>query len=162
MAPKDTKPDEDTEVKLLLDVLSKSNEERPSFKENLEEELEKADSINSMSKIEALDRLVEPDSIVIGGKKSASMYEFVPPIETKGMEDFIEESEYFERFESKDKTQFTTVKEKVYDFPENLDAFIFPDGNFESFSEPRRLLGIFLCFIIIMSCYLIDRLLALK
>lgn len=141
--PEDATSDSSHEVNILLDELSKSNEERPSFvdKDDLEEE-PKVASVKSMSKIEALDRLVEPDNIVIGGKRSASMYEFVPPIETKSMMDgFIEESEYYDKFESKSRTQFSTIKEKVYDFPVNLEAFIFPEGRFDSFSEPKRLYG---------------------
>ena len=90
----------------------------------------------SMSKQEAESRVIDPEEIVIGGKSSIDMYDFIPSENIKGAEDFIEESDYF-RKQSKD-MPFLILKEGVYEFPSKLDAFIYPDGVFDHFDAPTK------------------------
>ena len=93
----------------------------------------------SMSIEDAKNRLIDPENIVMGGKTSASMYEFVPSKESLGMEDWVEEKDYFTKYgENKKTIPFDIVPEKCYEFPKKLDAFIHPYGNFDHFSAPRR------------------------
>ena len=89
----------------------------------------------SMSKEEAEGRFVHPDNIVMGGKMSVSMYEFVPSESTVGMEDFIEEEDYYSTYAGTDSGGFPiqTKDEGVIPFPKKLDAFTFPSGNFSHF-----------------------------
>ena len=51
-----------------------------------------------MSLEDARDRLIEPENIVMGGKTSTSMYEFVPSKESVGLEDWVEEKDYFAKY----------------------------------------------------------------
>ena len=51
-----------------------------------------------MSKEDAKDRLIDPENIVMGGKESIQMYEFVPSKESLGLEDFVEEQDYYEKY----------------------------------------------------------------
>ena len=94
-----------------------------------------------MTADEAQERLIDPENIVIGGKSSASMYEFVPPEDTLGMEGYLENQDYFEKQSKHLNIPFSIQKESVYDFPENLDAFVFPYGCFNHFVAPKRLYG---------------------
>ena len=55
---------------------------RPSMQED-HENFDEDSKIDSMSMEEAQTRLIDPENIVIGGKTSASMYEFVPSQATK-------------------------------------------------------------------------------
>ena len=95
-----------------------------------------------MSKEDAKDRIIDPENIVMGGKTSASMYEFVPSKESLGLEGFVEEKDYYEQY-SKIKTNipFDMIPESVYEFPERLEAYIYPHGVFDHFMAPERPYG---------------------
>ena len=96
----------------------------------------------SMSKEDAKDRLIDPENIVMGGKESIQMYEFVPSKESLGLEDFVEEQDYYEKYsQTKSSTRFETVPEGVYEFPDKLEAFIHPYGVFDHFKAPKRPCG---------------------
>ena len=103
----------------------------------------------SMSKEEAQNRLIDPENIVIGGKTSASMYEFMPSEKSTGMEDFIEERDYFEKYQAAKKAEipFDIIQESFVEYPEKLDAFVFPYGKFNHFVAPKRPYGKELLFI---------------
>ena len=97
-----------------------------------------------MSIEDAKDRLIDPENIVMGGKTSSQMYEFVPSEETQTIGDFVEEKDYFTRYsEMKSKIPFDLVPEGIYEFPEKMEAFIYPHGVFDHFVAPRRLYGNF-------------------
>ena len=106
----------------------------------------------SMSKEDAKDRLIDPENIVMGGKESIQMYEFVPSKESLGLEDFVEEQDYYEKYsQTKSSTRFETVPEGVYEFPDKLEAFIHPYGVFDHFKAPTRPSGNILAVHLIIS-----------
>jgi len=110
---------------------------RPSMQEPMDDFDEVTESI---SLEDAKDRLIDPENIVIGGKTSASMFEFVPSEDTINVKDgFVEESDYYTKYqELKQALPFDIVQAGVYDFPEKLDAFVQPYGVFDHFKAPRR------------------------
>ena len=112
---------------------------RPSMQEDDEDLVE--DSLESMSMEEAQTRLIDPENIVIGGKTSASMYEFVPSQATKKLEDnFVEESDYYTKYaDLKQVLPFEIIQAGVYAYPEKLNAFVHPYGVFDHFEAPQRL-----------------------
>ena len=115
---------------------------RPSLRED---EIELKVEPKSMSLEEASDRLIDPENVVMGGKASASMYEFVPSENVKGAEDFVEEEDYFARYSAaKAKSiPFNFVPQGAYEFPQKLDVFTYPHGVFDHFEPPKRLYGEF-------------------
>ena len=80
----------------------------------------------SISVEEAQSRLIDPENIVIGGKTSASMYDFVPSKATKKLEDdFVEESDYYTKYqEFKQVLPFDIIQAGIYAYPEKLNAFV--------------------------------------
>lgn len=114
-------------------------EERPSMiteDDNQDNEQEH----KSMTMEEASDRLIDPENVVIGGKSSANMYEFVPSQETTGLAGFVEEPHYFNKYGAQSSGMpFSIVGEELYQYPTNLNAFIFPFGEFDHFAQPKRL-----------------------
>ena len=94
----------------------------------------------SMSKEDAKDRLIDPENIVMGGKESIQMYEFVPSKESLGLEDFVEEQDYYEKYSQSQNSnsKFEKIPEGVYEFPDKLEAFIHPYGVFDHFMAPTR------------------------
>ena len=95
----------------------------------------------SISVEEAQSRLIDPENIVIGGKTSASMYDFVPSKATKKLEDdFVEESDYYTKYqEFKQVLPFDIIQTGLYAYPEKLNAFVHPYGVFDHFEAPKRL-----------------------
>ena len=64
-----------------------------------DEDLEPDYSLNAES---ATGRYIDADEKVIGDA-AASMYDFVPTNKLKGMEDFVEESEYYDYYQKGNK-----------------------------------------------------------
>ena len=93
-----------------------------------------------MSKEDAKDRLIDPENIIMGGKESIQMYEFVPSKESLGLEDFVEEQDYYEKYSQSQNSnsKFEKIPEGVYEFPDKLEAFIHPYGVFDHFMAPKR------------------------
>ena len=119
-----------------------SEESRPSMIEN-ESDFDDLEEQKSMSIEEAQKRLIDPENIVIGGKMSASMFDFVPSKSTKNWgDDFVEESDYYTKYqELKQALPFDIYQAGVYEYPEKLNAFIHPYGVFDHFSAPKRPYG---------------------
>ena len=92
----------------------------------------------SMSVEDAKSRIIDPDEVIIGGGKSSmSMYEFVPSEKIISEEEFLEESEYFKSHNPN--MPFVKIHENFIEFPKKLDAYIFPEGDFDHFQAPKRL-----------------------
>jgi hypothetical protein len=70
--------------------------------------------------------------------KSSAMFLHIPSTKMKGMDDFIDESEYFESYEKVAGIPFQIKKHDFIKWPERLEAFTFPTGNVDHFDPPRR------------------------
>lgn len=95
----------------------------------------------SMPKEVGSDRLIDSGNVVMdGGKSSISMYDFVPPDGLKGMEDFVEESDYYSSYQQLTTVPVEIVKENPLNFPEKLQAYVHPKGVTDHhFKPPKRL-----------------------
>ncbi len=119
-----------------LPTISVRNPKETAFEEDQDEDsvFDNAVTHVSMSKEEAENRFIEPDNIVMGGKTSVSMYEFVPSEGVVGMEDFLEESDYYDSYKNVSSDFPITMKEEEpFAFPQRLDAFVHPKDNFDHF-----------------------------
>lgn len=107
------------------------NVENDTFKnENLE---------RSMTMEEAKSRIIDPENLVIGGKTSLSMYDYVASDDMIGNDEFLEQKDYYQK--QTRNMPFNIIKEGIYEFPTHLNVFIHPDGVFEHFDPPRRSSG---------------------
>ena len=112
----------------------------------------------SMTPETALNRIILPQEMILQGggsdldAASASMYDFIPSTKIKGMEHFIEESEYYSSYnEFKVQNVPNTsipvdIREhKLIDFPNHLEAFTFASGATDMRLEPpeKGILGTF-------------------
>ncbi len=71
-------------------------------------------------------RFVPAGQAIIGSNESASaMYDFVPTMKLKGLEEFIDESEYYERYErvGEDAVPVHVVPASGLSVPEHLHAY---------------------------------------
>lgn len=92
-------------------------------------------SPDSLSLSEAEARLIKPEANVLGGG-SMALHQFVPTKELKGMEEFVEESQYYEKYKKVD-AQAIKVKACLrLNFPPHLRFFTFPRGNLSKFPSP--------------------------
>ena len=116
---------------------------RPSMQDDFDDPLDAKVEPRSMTDEEASGRIIKPDEMFRGGKTSASMLEFIPSEETiEYDEGFIEEEKYYEtNSSSKMHIPFDTSKENVYTYPDNLNAFVHPYGEFDHFQSPKRPYG---------------------
>ena len=99
-------------------------------------------SSSSMTPEIAAKRIIHPDEMIMQGgggsdidAASASMYDFVPSTRIKGMDDFVEESEYYSVHDTMrtDRYQREAMpierrEQGVLDFPEHIEAYTFAPG----------------------------------
>lgn len=111
------------------------------------DDLETNDNYGSMDLEAAKGRVLDPESIVIGGNfgksmkqisRSSEMFMHVPPTTLRGMEDFVEELDYYQTYEKVVGIPVEIVKEPLIPWPEMLEVMTFPTGNVEHFQQPRR------------------------
>ena len=100
----------------------------------------------SMSPEDVNGRIILPEGAILGGgpgqikklSKSSSMFLHVPSTKLKGMEDFVEESEYYESYQKVAGIPIEIKKHPFIEWPDRLEAFTFPKGNIDHFQHPRR------------------------
>ena len=124
----------------LRDVFSRP--ERPIPQAVDTEELDTPRIVdNSMSKEDVVSegRLVKPSEQVLSGKNSAAaMLDFVPSTSIRGMEEFVEEEQYYENYTKLVDMNIEKVPEPRIDFPYHLDTFYFPSSVISKFPQPKR------------------------
>ena len=117
-------------------IVSEPQLPRPDPDARLEEDIPEV--IKSMDPKVAASRVISSEELLIGGggpelpAASVAMYDHIPSDTLIGMDDFVEESEYYSRYqkviEADDLVPIRVVKEEVKEFPKNMDAFTFPSG----------------------------------
>ena len=98
-------------------------------------ESEPDDPCVSLNPDSAQQRYIDPDELVVGDG-STSMYDFVPTSRLKGMEDFIEEGEYYDNYQP---IGNQTIPIKIcnnINFPKHLQIFTFPRNVMDRFPPP--------------------------
>jgi len=112
-----------------------------------EDELADDNVYQSMNQETAKGRVIDPESIVLGGtignsmkqiSRSSEMFLHVPSSELKGLEDFVEELDYYQSYEKIPGIPVEIVKEPFTLWPEKLEVMTFPAGNVDHFDQPRR------------------------
>ena len=118
---------------------------------------QRSDHLLSLTPETAADRIILPQEMILQGggsdidAASASMYDFVPSTKIKGMEDFIEESEYYKYSEFKGHSGTNTAvpvemrENKLIKFPAHIEAYTFATGATDMRLEPpeKGVLGTF-------------------
>jgi len=95
------------------------------------------EEFKSLDPNEADDRLIKPDKNVLGGS-SMSMYKFMPTAKLKGMEEFVEEAEYYDTYTKVEKDK-DHIKQRPFTklhFPPHLKCFTFQRSDLSSFPSP--------------------------
>ena len=78
-----------------------------------------------MDPAQASSRMIKPEKNLLEGN-AVSMYNFMPTKELKGMEEFVEESQYYESY-TKVEAEFIKLRpHPVLQFPAHLRCFMFP------------------------------------
>jgi len=91
--------------------------------------------VASMSSSEATTRLIRPEDNVLGGG-SMALHQYVPTKELKGMDDFVEEAQYYQSYKKVAKQAISIKPFLRLHFPSHLRCFTFPRGDISSFSPP--------------------------
>jgi len=100
-------PADDKEIKPPEKSAARVNASAQASRPNIEElSGEETPIVGSMSEAQAAKRLISPEEQVFAGggdphlsAASAAMFDHIPPSKLIGMEDFIEESEYYDRYQ---------------------------------------------------------------
>ena len=86
-------------------------------------------------------RLVAPEERVMGAGASPALYDFMPATELKGMDEFVEEGDYYS-YKKVGRREVRVVEEATLNWPPALTAFTFPRGVVEPLPAPQAgLLG---------------------
>lgn len=93
------------------------------------------EDVTSLSMSEATTRLIRPEENVLGGW-SMALHQFVPTKEVKGMDDFVEEAQYYQSYKKVAKQAISIKPFLRLHFPSHLRCFTFPRGDLSSFSPP--------------------------
>ena len=106
--------------------------------EEQEEEAARRQERSTTLEVEAAaGRLVEPEERVMGGGASPALYDFVPPTTLKGMEEFVEEADYYSYYKQLDSREVRCVVEPELAWPAALRALALPRGVVERLPRPR-------------------------
>lgn len=83
----------------------------------------------------AAERYIDPDEKVIGDM-STSMYDFVPTSSLKGMEDFVEEQDYYDYYQTVERDSVPIQVSSDISIPKHLQIFTFPRNVLDLFPQP--------------------------
>ena len=108
--------------------------------EELEEELEEEErEAKAAAMLEPGEgtrrRLVAPEERVMGAGASPALFDFMPATELKGMDDFVEEADYYS-YKKVGRREVRVVEETSLSWPPALTAYTFPRGVVEPLPAP--------------------------
>jgi len=92
-------------------------------------------STSSLSPSEAEKRLIMPHDNVVGGG-SMALHQYMPTKELKGMEEFVEEAQYYQNYKKVASRAITIKPFLRLHFPSHLRCFTFPRGDLSNFPSP--------------------------
>ena len=131
----------DTQVKI-------NQQEKTPKLDNVLPAAQNTDQPLTLTQEQAAERIILPQEMILqgGGSQidaaSASMYDFVPSTKIKGMEDFIEESDYYKYSEFKGHGGPKTAvpvemrEHNMITFPTHIEAYTFASGATDMRLEP--------------------------
>ena len=109
----------------------------PARPERRDEDEDTPNPALSMDAELAKKRLISPSEQVLGNAEALALYDFVPTKNIKGMEDFVEEIDYYESYQKLDDIPILIQRPSI-DVPKHLDAFYFGSHNLSRFPSPRQ------------------------
>ncbi|XP_012266662.2 5-methylcytosine rRNA methyltransferase NSUN4 isoform X2 [Athalia rosae] len=80
------------------------------------------------------DRIIDPNKDLV----FSSLYQYIPATKLKGMEDYILESEQFDRFRDSSNLTVKVEKERKLRFPKFLNIYTYEEENDTRFKSPRK------------------------
>lgn len=110
---------------------------------NIEPKVEDVSLIEEKPVIESLDpdqapqRLINPEERTMGGGSTSALYDFVPTTELKGMEEFVEEADYYDFYKKMNQNDVRIVPEHRLSWPKTLSVYTFPRGVIDPFPSPK-------------------------
>lgn len=125
-----------------------SQEEKPLKLDDILPPEQNLDQPLTLTQEQAAERIILPQEMILQGggshidAASASMYDFVPSTKIKGMEDFIEDSDYYKYSEFKGHGGPKTAvpvemrEHNLITFPAHLEAYTFASGATDMRLEP--------------------------
>jgi len=120
----------DTQVELI------DHDEQILKSSEYDDEDEETRSQFSLRSDKAMDRYIDPEEKVIGDM-SSSMYDFVPTSSLKGMEDFVEETDYYNYYKTDARDSVPVQVWRTLNMPQHLRVFVFPRNVMDMFPPPR-------------------------
>merc|ERR1712013_329788 len=106
------------------------------LEEELEEEEREAKAAAMLEPGEGIRRrLVAPEERVMGAGASPALFDFMPATELKGMDDFVEEADYYS-YKKVGRREVRVVEETSLSWPPALTAYTFPRGVVEPLPTP--------------------------
>jgi len=91
----------------------------------------------SLGPDQAQHRIINPEERSMGGGSTSALYDFVPTTELKGMEEFVEEADYYKYYKRMDQDDVRIVGDHLITWPNTLQVFTFPRGVTDSFPSPK-------------------------
>ena len=116
-------------------VAEGAKEEELLKEEELEEKEAKTASMLEPGE-ESKRRLVAPEERVMGAGASPALFDFMPATELKGMEEFVEEGDYYS-YKKVGRREVRVVEEATLNWPPALTAYTFPRGVVEPLPAPK-------------------------
>ena len=108
----------------------------------LEQEEQLSALPSSLAPEQAEGRLMDPEEAKLKGGAATALYDFVPSTVLKGMEDFVEESDYYQYYKQVSKDEVRTVVDPSLPWPSALRCYTFPRGVIQKLPAPKTgLLG---------------------
>ena len=104
---------------------------------NTIEETKVDPAIYSLDPSQARKRFIDPNERILGNDESIAMYDYIPTSSLKGMEDFVEESDYYKYYEKLEEKSHAIELCHVINFPKHVNVFTFPRGVLDWFPPPR-------------------------
>ena len=118
---------DDTAVPCDDEQTEDSEKSQQSSADEVDEDIEEVqqEEYKSLDPDEASKRIIKPDTHFLSGN-SSQLYQFMPTAKLKGMEEFVEESQYYESY-TKVEAEFIKLRpHPVLQFPAHLRCFMFP------------------------------------
>ncbi len=133
--PDDVDEEDKSAVQVPTERPARPTTRTPKIKEEHESELSlplDQDSAN---------RVITPDQRVLGGRNEAAvLLDYVPATGLRGMEDVVDESEYYDYYRKVDDLGMFEIRpdKNRLSFPQHLHPFVFPSSNLSRFPPPSK------------------------
>ena len=129
---------DDTAVPCDDEQTEDSEKSQQSSADEVDEDIEEVqqEEYKSIDPDEASKRIMKPDTNFLS-ENSSQLYQFMPTAKLKGMEEFVEESEYYDSYVKVDKHSVRSTPFTRFNFPKHLHCYTFARSDLSRFPSPR-------------------------